>query len=115
MKKFFALFFVVFLTACSDPTPPELEVSLKSIHQGAGIYSTFLFITSLEDSVTIEGVEVNRGNCKKEDNNTFPLTMKYGDTARFYFNLAGNTTYTGVCQYKEAAVTTKEGSFVFTF
>jgi hypothetical protein len=56
------------LTGCSDDAPVEVEGGVRytgnSSCSGEGCYEDYIQITALLDSVVINEVQVNRGNCK---------------------------------------------------
>lgn len=88
----------------------SLRVSYNIVDQGYGTSSTYIYIVSLENFVSIEGIAVNRGNCElfrgekggivstspylpkhlREGGDSFPVHLKYGQQTYFVFNNCPN-------------------------
>lgn len=83
-----------------------------------------IYVYSLVDNVTINGLTIDRGNCYKWD--IKPYTIAYGKRADFYLQtvaatayadanwtwVGGNTQY-GKCMWSEALVRTNMGDYTF--
>lgn len=99
--------------AASAP-PIKVETS-NNIHPAGTRYVTVV-VTSLDDSINVENIDVNRGNCRidnqkylssKNKETILPATIRYGQSVRvnFYNN----------CVASEVVVTTDKGGWRYTY
>jgi len=54
--------FVLSAQALAEPTPPVKVETSNQVHPAGTRYVTVV-VTSLDDSIKVENIEVNRGNC----------------------------------------------------
>lgn len=90
------------LSKQASKCPIELEIDRHRV-----------LVTSLVDTVTIQNIQLNRGNVKlsdglfEEEANTLPRTIKFGETTKFYAYLSNNSI-------REVVVQTNMGTWTFT-
>lgn len=97
-----------------DESEPELEIQLASEY--LPLYNTTIgkvIITSLSDSAQINGVKVNRGNCKAShrmtsDSLNFPVKLTYSQSTTLYLHCKVDTV-------REVTVTIPLGDMTYTF
>ena len=64
----------------------EYRIEVKNFNYGSGVVETaYLHLISLSDSITLDRVVVNRGNCKA-DYRDGANPILYGKTMRFFLN-----------------------------
>ena len=97
------------------PTPPIKVETSNQVHPAGTRYVTVV-VTSLDDSIKVENIDVNRSNCRI-DNKKFmssvnketilPATLHYGQSVKvnFYNN----------CVASEVIVTTDKGGWRYTY
>ena len=101
--------------ALAEPTPPVKVETSNNIHP-AGTRYVSVVVTSLDDSIKVENIVVNRGNCRidnqkylysKNKETILPATLRYGQSVKvnFYNN----------CVASEVAVTTDKGGWRYTY
>ncbi|MBD9574807.1 hypothetical protein IB260_05740 [Pseudomonas sp. PDM23] len=103
MKKFLALVLLVAAVAgCSSEPPIIVELGRNSIWGGPQIQ-----ITAKQDSVTINQVLINRGNCRVNVQERLPYKLPFGSVLK---------ADTPSCQHVvEVSISTSDGDFDFTF
>lgn len=100
---------VLALIACSEAVSP-IEIRAKTQPDPIfGISVNFLEITAISDQVTIEGAEINRGNCKitPTSQKDLPAKLKFGQKLNIIL-MAG-------CDIREVSMNTSSGSWEYTF
>ncbi|WP_251928403.1 hypothetical protein [Raoultella planticola] len=96
----------------AEPIPPIKVETSNQVHPAGTRYVTVV-VTSLDDSINVEKIDVNRGNCRidnqkylssKNKETILPATLRYGQSVRvnFYNN----------CVASEVVVTTDKGDGV---
>lgn len=107
--------FVLSVQALAEPTPTIKVETSNQVHPAGTRYVTVV-VTSLDDSIKVEDIDVNRGNCRI-DNKKFmssvnketilPATLRYGQSVKvnFYNN----------CVASEVVVTTDKGGWRYTY
>lgn len=95
---------LVGLSGCADNSPVEVRLKENPLSAIAGMtLSPMIEVTSMVDTVKVNSIKINRGNCKSSGSGS---QLKFGENARFY---------TSNCDVKEIEVNTDDGSFTFTF
>ncbi|SET69144.1 hypothetical protein [Kosakonia radicincitans] len=101
--------------ALAEPAPPIKVETSNHVHPAGTRYVTVV-VTSLDDSINVENVDVNRGNCRidnqkylssKNKETILPVTLRYGQSVsvNFYNN----------CVASEVVVTTDKGGWRYTY
>ncbi|MEQ0333274.1 hypothetical protein [Klebsiella sp. GB_Kp056] len=101
--------------ALAAPAPPIKVETSNQVHPAGTRYVTVV-VTSLDDSIKVEKIDVNRGNCRidnqkylssKNKETILPATLRYGQSVRvnFYNN----------CVASEVVVTTDKGGWRYTY
>ena len=97
------------------PTPPIKVETSNQVHPAGTRYVTVV-VTSLHDSVNVENIEVNRGNCRidnqkylysKNKETILPVTLRYGQSV--------NVNFYNNCVASEVIVTTDKGGWRYTY
>lgn len=99
----------------AEPTAPIKVETSNQVHPAGTRYVTVV-VTSLDDSIKVENIDVNRGNCRidnqkylssKNKETILPATLRYGQSVRvsFYNN----------CVASEVVVTTDKGGWRYTY
>lgn len=99
----------------AEPAPPIKVETSNQVHPAGTRYVTVV-VTSLDDSINVENIDVNRGNCRidnqkylssKNKETILPATLRYGQSVRvsFYNN----------CVASEVVVTTDKGGWRYTY
>lgn len=108
LKKLIALTAVALLAACSSGEP-QVNVQAYEVQN-----SIVVKVTSKADEITIEDMQVNRGNCKvkkyAEAMNkglTFPRTLRFGEAYEYYYHRP--------CELTEVEVITDLGDWTWSF
>lgn len=97
------------LAACSEDVSP-IEIRAKSQRDPIfGIAVNFLEVTATSDLVSIEGAEINRGNC------TITPTSLKGMPAELKFGQKFNIILMAGCDIREVSINTSSGSWDYTF
>lgn len=107
--------FALSAQALAEPAPPVKVETSNNIHPAGTRYATVV-VTSLDDSIKVEKIDVNRGNCRidnqkylssKNKETILPVTLRYGQSVRvsFYNN----------CVASEVVVTTDKGGWRYTY
>ncbi|HFK1874675.1 TPA: hypothetical protein ACGW3T_002512 [Pseudomonas aeruginosa] len=103
MKKYLPLLLIIAaLTGCDSKPPITVELGQNEMWG-----SPQLQITSKKNEVTINSVEVNRGNCKRYVWEDLPHKMTFGEVLKV------DSRY---CQkVVEVSISTSEGDYSFSF
>lgn len=103
MKNYLAVVFLVLAIAgCHSEPPVTVELGKNSFWGGPQIR-----ITAREDSVTINKVQVNRGNCPVNVQERLPHKLSFGELLK---------ADTPSCQrVVEVSLSTSEGDYDFSF
>lgn len=107
--------FVLSAQALAEPTLPIKVETSNQVHPAGTRYVTVV-VTSLDDSIKVENIDVNRGNCRIENKKfmssvnketILPATLRYGQSVsvNFYNN----------CMASEVVVTTDKGGWRYTY
>ncbi|HDS3795052.1 hypothetical protein ACV1MK_24405 [Klebsiella michiganensis] len=107
--------FALSAQALAEPTPPVKVETSNQVHPAGTRYVTVV-VTSLDDSIKVENIDVNRGNCRidnqkylysKNKETILPVTLRYGQSVKvnFYNN----------CVASEVVVTTDKGGWRYTY
>ncbi|OCG34215.1 MULTISPECIES: hypothetical protein [unclassified Gilliamella] len=107
MKKILLLLILVGSTFNSFAV--QLKVNVQNYYNSlAGMYSQHVYITSMENSVAIKGVTINKGNCRIGTSpREYRVTLKYGQRVRV-------TPIIG-CSVLEVKVVTNKGTKTYSF
>ena len=92
------------LSTWSQADEAPFQVSLKIVQD-----VPVLQLESVADKVVLTGFNVNRGNCSKAKLGgiyPLPLTFKFGDGVKIFAHM---------CNVKEVALTTNQGTFTYSF
>ena len=109
------ILFALSAQALAEPTPP-IKVETSNLVHPAGTRYVTVVVTSLDDSIKVEDIDVNRGNCRIENKKfmssvnketILPATLRYGQSVKvnFYNN----------CVASEVVVTTDKGGWRYTY
>ena len=101
--------------ALAEPAPPIKVETSNQVHPAGTRYVTVV-VTSLDDSIKVEKIDVNRGNCRIDNQKylyssnketILPATLRYGESVKvnFYYN----------CVASEVVVTTDKGGWRYTY
>ena len=101
--------------AMAEPAPPIKVENSNKVHPAGTRYVTVV-VTSLDDSIKVEKIDVNRGNCRIDNQKylyssnketILPATLRYGESVKvnFYNN----------CVASEVGVTTDKGGWRYTY
>ncbi|HEC1605875.1 hypothetical protein [Pseudomonas aeruginosa] len=103
MKKLLALMLLTAAIAgCGSEPPITVELGRNPYWGGPQIH-----ITSKQDSVTINEVQINRGNCKANVQEHLPYTLPFGRVLK---------ADAPSCQkVVEVSISTSEGDYDFSF
>lgn len=103
MKNYIVLLFMLLaISGCNEEPPISVELGRNS-YWG----SPQLHITSMQDVVTINGIKVNRGNCKATAQERLPYEIRFGQVLKVDALSCQNLV--------EASISTSEGDWDFTF
>lgn len=83
-----------------------LEVKMAHLHEN--YYNSYLVLTSHTDSVTINSILVNRGNCHPLSSRTFPITLGFGATLDY------GSFDPRECRPVEISIATSRGEYTFS-
>lgn len=90
------------LVGCNTETPVSVELGQNQFWG-----TPQLTITSVTDEVTVNAVDVNRGNCKSNPHQKMPYTLSFGTSFKID---------TPACQnVLEVNISTSDGDFSFSF
>lgn len=101
--------------ALAEPTSPVKVETSNNIHPAGTRYVTVV-VTSLDDSIKVEKIDVNRGNCRIDNQKylyssnketILPASLRYGESVKvnFYNNWVAS----------EVVVTTDKGGWRYTY
>lgn len=101
--------------ALAEPTSPVKVETSDNIHPAGTRYVTVV-VTSLDDSIKVEKIDVNRGKCRIDNQKylyssnketILPASLRYGESVKvnFYNN----------CVASEVVVTTDKGGWRYTY
>lgn len=99
----------------AEPAPPIKVETSNQVHPAGTRYVTVV-VTSLDDSIKVEKIDVNRGNCRIDNQKylyssnketILPASLRYGESVKvnFYNN----------CVASEVVVTTDKGGWRYTY
>lgn len=107
--------FLLSAPVLAEPTSPIKVETSDYVHPAGTRYATVV-VTSLDDSVKVKNIDVNRGNCRI-DNKKFmssvnnetilPITLRYGQSVKVNFY--------NECVASEVVVTTDKGAWRYTY
>lgn len=103
------------VSVMAAPTPPIKVETSNQVHP-AGTHYVTVVVTSLDDSIKVENIDVNRGSCRIDNQKylyssnketILPATLRYGQSVKvnFYNN----------CVASEVVVTTNKGGWRYTY
>jgi spore coat protein U-like protein len=100
-------FIATLISGCSSEPPVAVELKSRVTHYPpmGDALTTEIHISAQVDSIKVNSIVVNRGNCKVNGHGT---SLNFGQHAKFEVN-----GYS--CDVKEVEVDTEEGNFTFTF
>lgn len=103
MKKYLAVaLLLAAIAGCGSEPPVTVELGRNSVWGGPQIR-----ITTREDSVTINKVQINRGNCPVNVQERLPYKLAFGELLK---------ADAPSCQkVVEVSLSTSEGDYDFTF
>jgi len=99
----------------ATPTPPIKVETSNQVHSAGTRYVTVV-VTSLDNTVKVDNIDVNRGNCRidnqkylysKNKETILPATLRYGQSVKVNFYKE--------CVASEVVVTTDKGAWRFTY
>ena len=107
--------FALSALALAEPTPSIKVETSNQVHPAGTRYVTVV-VTALDNTVKVENIDVNRGNCRianqkylysSNKETILPATLRYGQSVRvsFYNN----------CVASEVVVTTDKGGWRYTY
>ncbi|CRY54696.1 Uncharacterised protein [Yersinia intermedia] len=107
--------FLLPASALAEPTSPIKVETSDYVHPAGTRYVTVV-VTSLDDSIKVENIDVNRGSCRIDNQKylyssnketILPATLRYGQSVKvnFYNN----------CVASEVVVTTNKGGWRYTY
>ncbi|WOR54638.1 hypothetical protein [Citrobacter freundii] len=109
------ILFALSAQALAEPTPPIKVETSNQVHPAGTRYVTVV-VTALDNTVKVENIDVNRGNCRianqkylysSNKETILPATLSYGQSVSvsFYNN----------CVASEVVVTTDKGGWRYTY
>lgn len=107
--------FVLSAQALAEPTPPIKVETSNQVHPAGTRYVTVV-VTALDNTVKVENIDVNRGNCRianqkylysKNKETILPATLRYGQSV--------NVNFYNNCVASEVVVTTDKGAWRYTY
>lgn len=95
--------------------PIKVDARADKIHQGLTFPVWRYTITSMDNNITLQSLELNRGNCKISTNDRGKNTnVRLGFGQSYTFTSPTNSSYTD-CRPLELIVNTDKGSYTFTW
>lgn len=109
------ILFTLSAQALAESTPTIKVETSNQVHPAGTRYVTVVVI-SLDDSIKVENIDVNRGNCRIENKKfmssvnketILPVTLRYGQSV--------NVNFYNNCVASEVVVTTDKGAWRYTY
>lgn len=90
------------ISGCNAESPISVELGRNPYWGGPQLH-----ITSMQDAVMINGIKVNRGNCKATVHERLPYEIRFGQVLKADAPSCQNLV--------EVSISTSEGDWDFTF
>lgn len=95
--------------------PIKVDARADKIHKGLTFPVWRYTITSMDNNITLQSLELNRGNCKISTNDRGKNTnVRLGFGQSYTFTSPTNSSYTD-CRPLELIVNTDKGPYTFTW